>query len=404
MSTRLSSNLRVQTGTIVGRVKTLIRAKPILAIAIGFVMFRLSDLVVFWWVGKNAGRSLFEILMSWDSGWTLNAARNGYPETDAIGSSDEPVQTTWAWPPLYWLTARAVSYPLQALIIEPVGLGSDALSFSLVLVNVVCALLAALVLYLALRPLIGIKGSVTVALLWAAGPASPVFLMAYAEGLMSLLVFAALWAVVRGHWLSASFFLLGAAFVKSSSPPFAVALIIAVWIAHFSGKGSSVSRTRALVVTVIAGLASVGWPLTVGIVFGSFNALAQVQAAWGRTSIPFRDTLAGLYVGPGDFPAQWLFSVSIVAIVTLSGFLMFRDRRYPWFMRLSGIFLPAFVIAVGANIAAPRLLIPDLSLPVFEKKLTRGLGSLLLIMFVLLILRSLWIYLFPGGSIGDPAP
>jgi hypothetical protein len=385
-------------------VKNFIRAKPILAVAIGFVIFRLSDLVVFWWVGNNTGRSLFKILMSWDSGWYLSAANNGYPEQDAIGSSDEPVQTTWAWPPLYWLTARAVSYPLQALIFEPIGLGSGALSVSLILVNIICALLATLVLYLALLPLIGMKGSVTVALLWAAGPASPVFLMAYAEGLMSLLVFAALWAVVRGHWVSASFFLLGAAFVKSSSPPFALALIIAVWIAHFSGNGSSVSRTRALVTTVIAGLASVAWPLTVGLVFGSFNALAQVQQAWGRTSIPFRDTLAALYVGPGNFPAQWIFSVSVVVIVTLSGFLIFRDRRYPWFLRLSGIFLPAFVIAVGANIAAPRLLIPDLSLPVFEKKFVRGLGSLLFIMLVLLVIRSLWIYLFPGGSAGQPAP
>lgn len=386
------------------RVKNWMRAKPIFAVAIGFVIFRLSDLVVFWWVGKNTGRSLFNILMSWDSGWYLNAASNGYPEKDAIGSSDEPVQTTWAWPPLYWLTARAVSYPFQALVLEPLGQESRALGFSLILVNVICALAAAIVLYLALLPLIGMKGSVTVALLWSAGPASPVFLMAYSEGLMSLLVFAALWAVVRGHWVSGSLFLLGAAFVKSSSPPFALALIIAVWIAHFSGKGFSVSRTRALVTTVIAGLASVAWPFTVGLIFGSFNALAQVHAAWGRTSIPFRDTLAGLYVGPGDFPAQWFFSISIVVIVTLSGFLMFRDQKYPWFLRLSGIFLPAFVIFMGANISAPRLLIPDLSLPVFEKKFVRSLGPLLFIMVVLLVIRSLWIYLFPGGLAGDPAP
>lgn len=375
-----------------------------LAVAIGFVIFRISDLAVFWWVGKNTGRSLFEILMSWDSGWYHDAARNGYPAPDAIGTSDDPVQTTWAWPPLYWLIARVVSFPFQVLILEPLGYESRALSFSLLLVNVICGLLAALVLYLALLPLIGMKGSVTVALLWAAGPASPVFLMAYTEGLMSLLVFAALWAVVRGHWVGASLFLLAAAFVKSSSPPFALALIIAVWIAHFSGHGSSVSRSRALVATVIAGLASVAWPLTVGIAFGRFNALAQVHEAWGRTSIPFRDTLAGLNAGPGNFPAQWLFSISVVVIVTLSGFLMFRDRKYPWFMRLTGIFLPAFVFFTGTNISAPRLLIPDISLPVFEKRFIRSLGSFIIIMLVLLVIRSLWIYLFPGGSAGEPPP
>jgi len=342
--------------------------------------------------------------MSWDSGWYLNAANNGYPDQDAIGANDARVQTTWAWPPLYWLAARVVSYPLQAFVLGPVGQESYALSFSLLLVNVTCAMLAAVVLYLALRPLIGTRGSVIFALIWAAGPASPIFLMAYTEGLMSLLVFAALWAVIRGHWVSASALLFAAALVKSSSPPFALALIIAVWIAHFTGKGPAVSRSRALVTTVIAALASVAWPLIVGIVFGRFSALAEVHAAWGRTSIPFRDTLAALLGGPGNFPAQWLFSIAVVAVVTVTGMILLRNRNYPWYFRLSGFLLPVFVLFMSISLSAPRLLVLDLSLPALERKFVKGLGSFLFIMGILLVVRSLWIYLFPGGSLGDPAP
>lgn len=342
--------------------------------------------------------------MSWDGGWYLNAANHGYPNHDAIGTTDARVQTTWAWPPMYWLIGRAVSIPLQTLVFGPLGQETRGLSFSLLLVNVTCALLAAVVLFVAMRQLLGVRGSVIVALLWAAGPASPIFLMAYTEGLMALLVFAALWAVIKGHWLGASLLLLGASLVKSSSPPFALALIIAVWIAYFTGKGPVVSRSRALVTTFISVLAAVAWPLIVGIAFGRFGVLAEVHAAWGRTSIPFRDTLAAIYRGPGNFPAQWLFSIAIVVVITVTGILLLRDRNYPWYFRLSGFLLPVFLLFVSISLSAPRLLVLDLSLPVLERKFIKGLRAFVFIMVILLVVRSLWIYLFPGGTLGDPAP
>ena len=371
---------------------------------LGYLLFRIWDLAIFWWVARDTGRTLVQILMSWDSGWYLNAARNGYPDIEAIGTSDEPVQTTWAWPPLYWMTARAVSYPLQVLVLGPLGQDSHSLSASLVLVNVTCGLLAAVVLYLAMRPVCGPAGAAILALLWAAGPASPIFVMAYTEGLMSLLLFAALWAVVHGRWVGASLLILGAALVKSSSPPFALALIIAVWIAHLTSRGPAVSRSRAVVTSAIAVLAAIAWPLIVAISFGRTGALAEVHAAWGRTSIPFRDTLAALASGPGNYLAQWYFSVVVVGIVSVTGILLVRDRRYPWYLRLSGPLLPAFVLFMSISLSAPRLLLLDLSLPVFEKKMVKGLASFVVLMLILAVVRSLWIILFPGGVTGDPAP
>lgn len=221
---------------------------------------------------------------------------------------------------------------------------------------------------------------------------------------MSLLLFAALGAAVRGYWVTASFALLASALVKSSSPPFALALITAVWIAYVLGVSPAVSRPRAIVTTAVAALATVAWPLTVGIAFGRINALTEVHSAWGRTSIPFRDTWTALSRGPGDFTAQWFCSVAIVTIVTMAGILLLRDQRYPWHLRLSGFLLPMFVLFMSISLSAPRLLLPDLSLPAVERRLVRGALSVVIMMLILMVVRGLWINLFPGGGAGDPAP
>jgi hypothetical protein len=235
-------------------------------------------------------------------------------------------------------------------------------------------------------------------------PAAPVLLMAYAEGLFLLLAFAAMWAALRGRLVLAGSILLLAGLTKSSVLPFAVALIA---VAVLSLRRSSVPQERpwrAVLALLLAAASVAVWPMVVAVALGSPTAYGDVQAAWGRSTIPGRDTLAAMYGLIGDPRLDILAGLTMTAAALVAGIVIWRDKRFPLFVRIVGVTSPLFLIATGAALSSARLLLPEPAMPGLAWRLMRGTTGIIVVLAALTLLRGAWIGLYVSGVSGDPPP
>lgn len=377
------------------RARTWVGAHPTMTVVCGYLLLRGTDLLGFAVLGGDGDRSLGQTLTSWDGGWYERAATDGWPDRIDVAVGDTPPgQTTWAWPPLYPLAARIVALPF----------GDRAVTTALVVVALVCGLLAALVLSRVVRPYAGVAGGVAVALLWASMPAAPALTMAYSEGLFCLLAFAALLAATRERYVLAGAVLLAAGFVRTSTLPFAAALMIAAWCAWRGRLGRRLSTPRLVVTSLLAIGSVAAWPVTVAVRSGELDGLAQVHAAWGRSTVPLHDTLAWVrHLGLQGWPEVALTAV-VLAAALVAAVVVWRDRRYPLVFRLVGPFSLAMLVVVGLGISGIRLTLPDVALPAWVRSLLRGIVTVVVACLVLLALRWAWIGIYVGGSPDGPPP
>lgn len=370
------------------------RWRPGVVVLLAYVGLRLLDLGFFALVARRDRLGLVGVLLSWDGGWYQRALAEGWPDVVARAADGTLEQSTWAWPPLVPLLGRALSLPFGATS------GGEVL----LALNLVAGAAAALVLYAVLRPYVGERGAVLVSIAWASMPAAPVLLMAYAEGVFILLLFLSMGAAVRERYLLAGALLLLAGLTKSSVLPYAAALAL---VALAGLRRSAQPRIHPGVVTgtVALAIASVAvWPVTVAVALGGLDAYGQVQAAWGRSTIPGRDTLAAVW-GLRVEPRLDIIAGLLVTAVALGvGIAVWRDRRLPVFLRIVGVAGPVFLVATGAALSSARLLLPDPALPAFAGRLMRGPLAVAVVLGVLALLRWGWIALYVSGVSVDPPP
>lgn len=355
--------------------------------------FRVVDLGLFAAVAARDELSLRSVLMSWDGGWYRRAATEGWPADVARTTTGVLEQSAWAWPPLYPALGRFVSGALGAPV-----------EAALVGINVVTGALAAIILFLSLRAPLGDRASVVVAVVWAGMPAAPVFWMAYAEGLFVLLAFAAMWAAMRDRLLLAGLLLIGAGITKSSVLPFALALAI-VAIGGLRARSWQPQRIAGAVgVVVLSAVAVLAWPVVVAIALGSADAYGQVQAAWGRSTVPGYDTWKAALGFVWTPTLETAVGVLIAVIAVIAGVLVWRDSRVPAYLRLVGVISPAFLLATGAALSSARLLLPDPAVPTAIRRMMTGWVSATLVLVTLTAARAAWIATFVSGSPGEPPP
>lgn len=361
---------------------------PVLAVVLVYVSMRAVDVLALVWVGSSTGQSLGEVLLSWDAAWHVRLADEGYPEDVPLGAGGVPVQTTWAWPPGYPLLGRLLAAPW----------GADAHGPAMVATAVVAGGAAAVVLMLALRGALGVRAAVTMAAVWSALPGATVLVMAYAEGLFALLAFGALWAAVRDRFVLAALLLLPAGLVKTSVVPYAIALVIAVWWTRVRPEQKPVALPTAAVVTAVSILAVVAWPLVVAVRLGSLDAYSTVQSAWGRSSIPFRDTAAWLVHPFARGYADDLLAYAALAVAIVAAVVVWRDRRFPRMVRLLGVTSPVTLLATGASVSTSRWLLGDVAVPGLGWRLTRGPVSVVVVLAALSVVRIIWTGVFLTGA------
>ncbi len=374
------------------RIREFAHRRPAVVVALAFLALRAVDALLMLVVARRDGLPLPDVLLSWDGGWYARAIADGWPEAAGAALRTGVEQSTWAWPPVYPLVVRLLAAPLG---------GTEPL---MVLVNIGAGTMAAVVLMWLLRDRMGTRPAACIAILWASMPAAPVFLMAYAEGPFLLLLFCVAWAAVRERYLLAALLLLPAGLTKSSAAPYAVALIAVVVVRWRDRSRSGPAGGTVLAVTVLAVIGMLAWPAIVAIRLGSWDAYSAIQATWGRSSIPGRDTLAWIVHLGGTGVADTGLVLIMVIAALLAAVLAWRDRRLPLFVRVVGITSPAFLLTIGVGISTARLLLPDIAIPGVAGRLARGWSGLVLLSGVLLLLRFAWIATYISGVSGEPPP
>lgn len=375
-----------QLGTRIRAVSaSLIFGRPVVGLAIVYCLARLINVLQFAWLARATERNLPAVLMDWDGQWLAQAAQAGWPGDFSLA---EPIeQSTWAWPPLVPLMARALS--------SASGLGTGG---ALIVLAAAGGLIATWCIYFAARQSLSAAASFGIAVLWLSMPASPVLIMGYAEGVFAAFVFASLWALGRGRHLLAALLLIPAGLSKMQVVPFAIAVVFVAFMDWRRGRGSVLTVPRLLAVAGLSAASFLLWPMTVGLYLRDMGAYSSVQSAWQRSSVPFADTWAWLQWLVSNPNRLTLASFLMMALAVVAAVVVARRNEVPLGLRLVSIFIPAFFIVIGAGMSTVRFLLPDPGLPVFlQQRLTRPWKAAVLGL-LLVMLQAAWIQYFVGGG------
>jgi hypothetical protein len=272
----------------------------------------------------SASPDYFSFANIWDGRWYQIVAGYGYPASLPSGDGIHVTENAWAFLPGYPGVVDAVMF-LTRLPWEVAA----------VLVSFLAGAGAALVFYRLMRRVrLGRSAALFAVVLFCVAPVSPLFQVAYAESLYTLLLVTALLLLVerRYGWLFPV--VLAMAFTRPSGLAFALAVgmhVVYRWVRRREDPFPPRERILSLSLAVFSGLAGLAWPAIAAIGTGSWTAYTDTELAWrapyiGYTHlVPFApwfqgaDWWASAMLGlPG-----WIGVVTLIVIVALFAVLQF---------------------------------------------------------------------------------
>ncbi|NNJ63331.1 MAG: hypothetical protein HKP61_20845 [Dactylosporangium sp.] len=300
-------------------------------------------------VPKSSDSSVRDRLLSWDAGWFIRVARDGYPRGYTYGDHGEVTANELAFFPGFPLMIRAVhavtggSFETAALITGSVA---------------GCA--ATLAVYALGRQLYDHRTGVIFATLFCTQPMSVVLSMGYSEGLFVALAAATFVLAKRGAWEVAGIFGLGAALSRPTGAAVALGLAVAALLRVRSATGRSRWRPLAGALLALAGMPA--YLLWVGIRAGAPQAWFDIQTAgWGTTfdvgDSARRFIFDALRTSDGfvAISVAWLL-VAAVLLAVIAG----MQRVWPPLLVYGFLSLTLVLGQAGFFHSKPRLLVPVL--------------------------------------------
>jgi hypothetical protein len=287
-------------------------------------------------------------LLSWDSGWFIRVARDGYPRGPISGPGAGGDVGGLAFFPGYPLLVRYL-HEATRLNVEAAALG----------VSWVAAAVACVLLFALGRRLYNTRMATALVVLFCAQPMSVVLSMGYSEGLFVAFVTGALLSAHRRSWLSAGLLGLAAALTRPTGAALAVALAV---VALIEVRENRADRWRAVAAAVPALLGVPAYLWWVGQRAGSWHAWFDIQTAgWGTTfdfgAGALRFVLDALRRGEG-----WVeVSVALLLIAAVGAAVVAVTRQVWPPLLVYGLL--ALALAVGQSgfyHSKPRLLVPAL--------------------------------------------
>jgi hypothetical protein len=342
--TRTATATSTETGSAAGRRRLRWLLIP-LAVYTGTRMVQVALIA---WMSPPGDRGVVARLLSWDAGWFVRVARDGYPHGSLAALRDSEDGGSIAFFPGYPLLVRGLHYAT--------GLGFEAAALT---VSWVAGAAATVVVFALGRRLYDSRVAAAWALMFCAQPMSVVLSMGYSEGLFVALVAGALLAAHRRSWPVAGLLGLAAALTRPTGAALAVALAVAALTEVRAGRAG---RWRAVVAVVPALLGVPAYLWWVGRRAGSWHAWFDIQTAgWGTTFDFGRGALVfvldALRTGEG-----WVqVSVALILIASVAAAVVAVVRRVWPPLLVYG--LTALVLAVGQSgyyHSKPRLLVPVL--------------------------------------------
>ncbi|THA52729.1 hypothetical protein E6R62_20480 [Streptomyces sp. A1136] len=325
------------------------RAAPALT---AFAAIRLLGLAALAVWGAAVGSSPHTLLSArWDSLWYARIAAEGYGYEVVLPNGG--VHSNLAFFPLLpWL---------ERLVAAPTGLSYGSAGL---VVSVVAGLAAAWGIFAVASLLHGRRTGVIAVALWAALPVAVVQSMAYSESLFTALAAWALYAVLRGRWLTAGLLAAGAGLTR----PVGAAVVAAVWVAVVLAWRRGERSWRSAVGALLAPTGAAAYVLWVGAHTGTgLLGYLDVQAGWGNGfdgGLAFARFIGARLASPA-FAAGVGLLAGVGLVLWLYG-LCVRQRQPAALLVYCGIVVALALCASGYFGSKPRLLLPafPLLLPV----------------------------------------
>jgi Mannosyltransferase (PIG-V) len=311
-----------------------------------FAASRVVQLLVLAWLNGPGGPSISSRLLSWDGGWFIRVAVEGYPHGYTYDDSGALSANGLAFFPLYPLLIRGV----HALGVEA---GTAAL-----LISWLAAAAAMCLLYLLGTDLFGRRAALALTILFATAPMSIVLSMAYTESLFLALVIGMFYAARRNAYLIAGLLGFLAGLTRPTGLAAALGLVLAAVLAI---RARNVPVWRAVVGALIALAGVPAYLIWVALRVGDVNAWFRIQTAgWGTTFDWGSSTWSFLYTAfhQGD---QWVqVSVALIIVAAVAAGVLAVRRTWPPLVVYGLLALILVVGQAGYFHSKPRLLFPVL--------------------------------------------
>jgi hypothetical protein len=268
---------------------------------LGFALARLRD-------AQGPWSATFGML---DGGYYLRIAAQGYPSAIPVRGGSVPFSA--AFFPLYPMTIRFghITTGLPRVWVA-------------VVISVICGLAATLLLHKLLHTTLEADVARRTAFLFAVFPGTVIFSLAYAEGLMMLLIVACLLALVRERWLLAG--VLGAA--ATATRAIAIALVLAAayaaWVAWRQRHDGRAPLAPMLIAVGFFVPITYQWWLT-----GEPRAWLIVEDRGWHQQIDFGYRFVAPFVHPGEFLQPKPLARTGALVAVLAALWLLRRVRVP---------------------------------------------------------------------------
>lgn len=223
------------------------------------------------WTGPHP--DYFSMTVLWDGFWYRQIAEVGYPAALPVDAVTGAVQeNAWAFYPAFPMSSR--------VLMNITGLGFPVIGSTLALF---AGFGAAVMMGLLLRDRVGPRVALAAVAVYAAGPVSPSFQIAYTESLAILLLCGFLWAISKERWLVTAAVALLIGLTRAMALPLAIVALVAVFLRWRRRDQHPITAREGwsgLAALASCGAAGLLWPLMVSIGAGDPLAYTDTMGAW----------------------------------------------------------------------------------------------------------------------------
>jgi hypothetical protein len=230
------------------------------------------------WAG--ASPSYLQYATFWDAGWYRDIAASGYPTVLPVDAAGHVQANPWAFMPVYPAIVRAV----QDVTGAPFGVAAVG-------VSVVAGAGAVLVLHRLLARHLSPSSTLLAVVLVCVAPVSPLFQVAYAESLQTLLLLTALLLLVERRYALLAPVAVVLAFTRPLGLAFALTLLLHGVHRLATARRDPfppAERARLVLAATATGAAGVAWPVIAWIRTGSITAYTDTELSWRAAYVGYR--------------------------------------------------------------------------------------------------------------------
>jgi hypothetical protein len=347
-----------------------------------------------------ASPSYLQFATFWDAGWYRDVATSGYPTVLPVDAAGHVQANAWAFMPVYPALVRAVQDATGA----PFAVAGVA-------VSAVAGAGAVLVLHRLLARFLSPSSALLAVVIVCVAPVSPMFQVAYAESLQTLLLVTALLLLVERRYLLLVPVVVVMAFTRPLGLAFALALLL-----HGAHRLATArrdpfpagERARLVLAATSAVTAGAAWPVVAWIRTGSISAYTDTELSWRAAYVGYRHLVPfEAWFDAGDF---WIGGIAgaVAVVLVVAAFALVLTRPS---VRALGPELRIWLASYGLYLFAVffpqsslfRLLLPMIPLA-GALAVPRSRAYRVAVVLAMVAGQWLWIDLIWRATVGDWTP